>query len=88
MTPDKHKKDSTALAVATGSAPVGITDTERLNFLQKSDAETFSDEGFGDGEAVWQCTVGSGNRNDRRYVCYGGSTIREAIDAAMRAPNH
>lgn len=62
-------------------------DPKRLDWLQKHDAETFSDEGFGDGDSTWHCTVGFGNQNDRSYKCHPGISIRAAIDAAMSTPN-
>ena len=77
-----------AAVLLTKSAQVEAAageDRKRLDWLEKHDAETFSDEGCGDGPAIWHCTVGSGNTNDRKYVCHPGDSIRAAIDAAMSA---
>lgn len=67
--------------------PGDITDTDRLNWLEKTDGEVHSDMGAGDGPSTWFAYRKQGNRNDTRFVCFSAPTIRKAIDAAMTSLN-
>lgn len=64
-----------------------ITDTARLDWLERTDSMVQSDEGAGDGPSTWYAYKRYGNRNDSDYHWFTGPTIRAAIDAAMQHDN-
>ncbi|EIP99364.1 hypothetical protein OpiT1DRAFT_03878 [Opitutaceae bacterium TAV1] len=62
-------------------------DAARLDWLEKTGSDIFTDNGCGDGPAIWTVRRFHGNLNDLQCMTYGGSSPRAAIDAAMAEAN-
>ena len=61
-----------------------MSDTERLDLVEKLDASLTSDGGAGDGPSIWTMFWTVGNRNERIVLSATGKTVRAAIDKAAR----